>query len=110
MPWHFAKHTLTCTYNDLASSKRRENAFRIILARTRSGQYELRPAAAGISAVSAALCDEFGALLIIDEVMTGFRVSAGRGVRDITASCLTHLLKIIGGGMPVGARLAVVEM
>ena len=51
-----------------------------------------------------ALCDEFGALLIFDEVMTGFRVAYGGaqalyGVRpDITT-----LGKIIGGGMPIGA-------
>jgi glutamate-1-semialdehyde 2,1-aminomutase len=49
-----------------------------------------------------ALCDEFGALLIIDEVMTGFRVAGGCAVLlrhagpDLSG-------KIIGGGMPVGA-------
>jgi glutamate-1-semialdehyde 2,1-aminomutase len=51
-----------------------------------------------------ALCDRAGALLIFDEVMTGFRVAAGGaqarlGVRPD----LTTLGKIIGGGMPVGA-------
>ncbi|WP_163367114.1 aminotransferase class III-fold pyridoxal phosphate-dependent enzyme, partial [Escherichia coli] len=51
-----------------------------------------------------ALCDEFGALLIIDEVMTGFRVALGgaQAYYDVDPD-LTCLGKIIGGGMPVGA-------
>ena len=51
-----------------------------------------------------ALCDEFGALLIIDEVMTGFRVALA-GAQDYygVEPDLTCLGKIIGGGMPVGA-------
>jgi len=51
-----------------------------------------------------ALCDRHGALLIFDEVMTGFRVSAG-GAQDRlhVRPDLTTLGKIIGGGMPVGA-------
>jgi glutamate-1-semialdehyde 2,1-aminomutase len=51
-----------------------------------------------------ALCDEFGALLIIDEVMTGFRVALGGAQEyyDVMPD-LTCLGKIIGGGMPVGA-------
>src|SRR5207247_1251024 len=50
------------------------------------------------------LCDRHGALLIFDEVMTGFRVSAG-GAQDRlhVRPDLTTLGKIIGGGMPVGA-------
>ncbi|EKF75329.1 glutamate-1-semialdehyde 2,1-aminomutase [Alcanivorax hongdengensis A-11-3] len=50
------------------------------------------------------LCDQHGAVLIFDEVMTGFRVALGgaQGLYDITPD-LTTLGKIIGGGMPVGA-------
>jgi len=50
------------------------------------------------------ICDEFGALLIIDEVMTGFRVSmsGAQGHYGVTPD-LTTLGKVIGGGMPVGA-------
>src|SRR5256712_4531197 len=50
-----------------------------------------------------ALCDRHGALLIFDEVMTGFRVSAG-GAQDRlhVRPDLTTLGKIIGGGVPVG--------
>jgi glutamate-1-semialdehyde 2,1-aminomutase len=51
-----------------------------------------------------ALCDEFGALLIIDEVMTGFRVALGGAQEHYNVMPdLTCLGKIIGGGMPVGA-------
>ncbi|MCV5785128.1 aminotransferase class III-fold pyridoxal phosphate-dependent enzyme, partial [Escherichia coli] len=51
-----------------------------------------------------AICDEFGTLLILDEVMTGFRVSlrGAQGHYNIDPD-LTTLGKIIGAGMPVGA-------
>ncbi len=51
-----------------------------------------------------ALCDAHGALLILDEVMTGFRVALGGAQQhyNITPD-LTTLGKIVGGGMPVGA-------
>ncbi|MDQ3332955.1 MAG: glutamate-1-semialdehyde 2,1-aminomutase, partial [Planctomycetota bacterium] len=50
------------------------------------------------------LCDQFGALLCFDEVMTGFRVAYG-GAQELfgVRPDLTMLGKIIGGGMPVGA-------
>ena len=51
-----------------------------------------------------AICDQYGALMIIDEVMTGFRVSksGAQGHYGVTPD-LTTLGKVIGGGMPVGA-------
>ncbi len=51
-----------------------------------------------------ALCDQHGALLIIDEVMTGFRVALGgaQSVYNIRPD-ITCLGKIVGGGLPVGA-------
>ncbi|HET7096121.1 MAG TPA: glutamate-1-semialdehyde 2,1-aminomutase [Casimicrobiaceae bacterium] len=51
-----------------------------------------------------AICDRFGAVLIFDEVMTGFRVHprGAQGLYDVTPD-LTTLGKVIGGGMPVGA-------
>src|SRR5439155_10044530 len=49
-------------------------------------------------------CSEYGALLIFDEVMTGFRVARG-GVQELygVQPDLTALGKVIGGGLPVGA-------
>jgi len=50
------------------------------------------------------LCDQFGALLIFDEVMTGFRVAAGGAQERLAVTAdLTTLGKIVGGGFPVGA-------
>ena len=50
------------------------------------------------------ICDQYGALFIIDEVMTGFRVSlAGAQAYYGVTPDLTTLGKVIGGGMPVGA-------
>jgi glutamate-1-semialdehyde 2,1-aminomutase len=51
-----------------------------------------------------AICDEHGALLILDEVMTGFRVAyGGAQTRFGVRPDITTLGKIIGGGMPIGA-------
>ncbi len=77
-PADFAKHTLTCTYNDLASVAPRLSNTRKrlpVLSSSRWQQYELRSTAARVPARSARAVHEFGALLIIDEVMTGFRVA-----------------------------------
>src|SRR5213078_410930 len=50
------------------------------------------------------VCDQYGALLIFDEVMTGFRVAAGGAQERLAvAPDLTTLGKIVGGGFPVGA-------
>ncbi len=58
----------------------------------------------GFHAALRAHCDRFGALLIFDEVMTGFRVAAGGAQERLgVRPDLTTLGKIVGGGMPVGA-------
>ena len=58
----------------------------------------------GFHAALRAHCDRFGALLIFDEVMTGFRVAAGGAQERLRVRPdLTTLGKIVGGGMPVGA-------
>jgi glutamate-1-semialdehyde 2,1-aminomutase len=58
----------------------------------------------GFLATLRSLCDEHGALLIFDEVMTGFRLALG-GVQSIEGlrPDLTAMGKVIGGGLPVGA-------
>ena len=108
VPADFAKHTLTCTYNDLDSVRQvfelypREIA--CIIVEPVAGNMNCVPPLPEFLPGLRALCDEFGALLIIDEVMTGFRVALA-GAQDYYGVWpdLTCLGKIIGGGMPVGA-------
>src|SRR3546814_10257027 len=63
----------------------------------------VKPAAGFLEGLRAR-CTQYGALLIFDEVMTGFRVGP-QGVQGLSGirPDLTTLAKIIGGGMPVGA-------
>ncbi|MGP7974398.1 glutamate-1-semialdehyde 2,1-aminomutase [Proteus mirabilis] len=108
VPADFVKHTLTCTYNDLNSVRQAfENSpeeIACIIVEPVAGNMNCVPPKADFLPGLRALCDEFGALLIIDEVMTGFRVALGgaQAYYDVDPD-LTCLGKIIGGGMPVGA-------
>ncbi|NKI74396.1 glutamate-1-semialdehyde-2,1-aminomutase [Dickeya sp. CFBP 2040] len=108
VPADFARHTLTCTYNDLdsvrAAFEQYPQDIAAIIVEPVAGNMNCIPPLPEFLPGLRVLCDEFGALLIIDEVMTGFRVALGGaqahyGVRPD----LTCLGKIIGGGMPVGA-------
>ena len=69
-----------------------------------AGNMGVIPPADGYLQGLRALCDEFGALLVFDEVITGFRASKGGAQQryGITPD-ITVLGKIIGGGLPVGA-------
>lgn len=108
VPADFAKHTLTCTYNDLASVRaafeQYPHEIACIIVEPVAGNMNCIPPQPDFLSGLRALCDEFGALLIIDEVMTGFRVALGgaQAHYGVTPD-LTCLGKIIGGGMPVGA-------
>lgn len=108
VPADFAKHTLTCTYNDLASVRaafeQYPHEIACIIVEPVAGNMNCIPPQPDFLPGLRALCDEFGALLIIDEVMTGFRVALGgaQAHYGVTPD-LTCLGKIIGGGMPVGA-------
>ncbi|KAJ9434175.1 MULTISPECIES: glutamate-1-semialdehyde 2,1-aminomutase [Enterobacterales] len=108
VPADFAKHTLTCTYNDLstvrAAFEQYPEDIACIIVEPVAGNMNCIPPQPDFLPGLRALCDEFGALLIIDEVMTGFRVALGgaQAYYDVTPD-LTCLGKIIGGGMPVGA-------
>lgn len=108
VPADFAKHTLTCTYNDLDSVRAAFEQFpheiACIIVEPVAGNMNCIPPEPTFLPGLRALCDEFGALLIIDEVMTGFRVAlAGAQAHYGVKPDLTCLGKIIGGGMPVGA-------
>lgn len=108
VPEDFVKHTLTCTYNDLSSVRQAFENYpediACIIVEPVAGNMNCIPPNQDFLPGLRALCDEFGALLIIDEVMTGFRVALG-GAQDYygVVPDLTCLGKIIGGGMPVGA-------
>ncbi|EOG6950660.1 glutamate-1-semialdehyde 2,1-aminomutase [Edwardsiella piscicida] len=108
VPADFAKHTLTCSYNDLDSVRaafaRYPQEIACIIVEPVAGNMNCIPPQPGFLQGLRELCDQYGALLIIDEVMTGFRVALGGAQEyyDVTPD-LTCLGKIIGGGMPVGA-------
>ncbi|QGU88849.1 glutamate-1-semialdehyde 2,1-aminomutase [Erwinia sorbitola] len=108
VPADFAKHTLTCTFNDLttvrAAFEQYPEEIACIIVEPVAGNMNCIPPQPDFLPGLRALCDEFGALLIIDEVMTGFRVAlAGAQAYYGVKPDLTCLGKIIGGGMPVGA-------
>lgn len=108
VPADFARHTLTCIYNDLASVRQAFEQYpddiAAIIVEPVAGNMNCIPPLPEFLPGLRALCDEFGALLIIDEVMTGFRVALGGAQAHYgVVPDLTCLGKIIGGGMPVGA-------
>jgi len=108
VPEDFAKHTLTATFNDLDSVQQLFNANKgdiaCIIVEPVAGNMNCIPPIDGFHDGLRKLCDEHGALLIFDEVMTGFRVALG-GAQEYygVKPDLTTLGKVIGGGMPVGA-------
>ncbi|AJE07149.1 glutamate-1-semialdehyde 2,1-aminomutase [Mannheimia haemolytica] len=108
VPADFAKHTLTCTYNDLDSVKaafeQYPNEIACLIVEPVAGNMNCIPPQEGFLQGLRDLCTQYGAVFIIDEVMTGFRValSGAQSYYGVTPD-LTTLGKIIGGGMPVGA-------
>ncbi|MCE9922994.1 glutamate-1-semialdehyde 2,1-aminomutase [Aeromonas media] len=108
VPADFAKHTLTCVFNDLDSVREAFTQYgseiACIIVEPVAGNMNCIPPVPGFLEGLRTICDEFGALLILDEVMTGFRVSlrGAQGYYNIDPD-LTTLGKIIGAGMPVGA-------
>ena len=100
--------TLVASYNDPSSVQRIFDAHRgeiaALIVEPIAGNMGLVPAAPGFLKALREICTAEGALLIFDEVISGFRASAGgaqalAGIRPD----LTCLGKIIGGGLPVGA-------
>ncbi|SCC06545.1 glutamate-1-semialdehyde 2,1-aminomutase [Gilliamella intestini] len=108
VPDDFVKHTLVCDYNNLESVKKQfeqyPNDIAAIIIEPVAGNMNCVPAKKAFLQGLRELCNQYGALLIIDEVMTGFRValSGAQGYYNVVPD-LTCLGKIIGGGMPVGA-------
>lgn len=108
VPADVAKHTLTVPYNDAEAIERafsehgREIA--AVMVEPVAGNMSCVLPDPGFLDTLRRLCDAYGALLVFDEVMTGFRValSGAQGHFGVTPD-LTCLGKIVGGGMPVGA-------
>ncbi len=108
VPAALAEHTVTVRYNDL--DQVRETFSRIgdqvacIIVEPVAGNMSCVPPLEGFLDGLRQLCDDYGALLILDEVMTGFRVALG-GAQSLYGirPDLTTLGKVVGGGMPVGA-------
>lgn len=103
-----AKHTLTATYNDLADTKAivaaNPGEIACIILEPIAGNMGCVAPKAGFLEGLRQLCDAEDILLIIDEVMTGFRVAyGGAQERFGVRGDLVCLGKIIGGGLPVGA-------
>lgn len=103
-----AKDTVTLTYNDSdavkqAFSELGEQVAAIIVEPVAGNMNCILPAPGFLETLRTG-CDQYGALLIFDEVMTGFRVDkhCAQGLYNIKPD-LTTLGKVIGGGMPVGA-------
>jgi glutamate-1-semialdehyde 2,1-aminomutase len=100
--------TLTARYNDLASVEQVIAGVRggvaAILVEPIAGNMGVVPPVAGFLEGLRDICDRTGALLVFDEVISGFRASTGgaQGLLGVRPD-LTCLGKIIGGGLPVGA-------
>ena len=108
VPEDIVKHTLTAQFNDLASVEELLNAWPgqvacIIVEPVAANMGVVGPAPGFLEGLRA-LCDKSGALLIFDEVITGFRLALGgaQAYYGVKADLVTFG-KIIGGGMPVGA-------
>jgi glutamate-1-semialdehyde 2,1-aminomutase len=108
VPADFARHTTTLPYNDIAALDECFAAMggeiACVIVEPVAGNMNCIPPVPGFLEKLRELCTRHGAVLIFDEVMTGFRVARGcaqelYGIRPD----LTTLGKIIGGGMPVGA-------
>jgi glutamate-1-semialdehyde 2,1-aminomutase len=108
VPAALAEHTITLNYNDIEQV--RETFAEIggqvacIIVEPVAGNMNCILPRDGFLQGLREVCDEHGAVLIFDEVMTGFRVALGgvQAVYDVRPD-LTTLGKVIGGGMPVGA-------
>jgi len=108
VPADFAKHTLTAIYNDLVDVQQiiaaNKGEVACIIVEAIAGNMGCVPPVAGFLQGLRDLCTKEGIILIIDEVMTGFRVAhGGAQERYGVRGDLVCLGKIIGGGLPVGA-------
>jgi glutamate-1-semialdehyde 2,1-aminomutase len=108
VPQDVARHTLTLEFNNIDEVERvfAESGKEIaaVIVEPVTGNMNCITPAPGFLEALRAVCDQSGAVLIFDEVMTGFRVGLGgaQGLYGIRPD-LTTLGKVLGGGLPVGA-------
>ena len=107
VPASLAQHTLTVRFNDAAALEeifKQHADIAAIIVEPVVGNMGCVPPQAGFLESARELTTRHGALLIFDEVMTGFRLARG-GAQELyrITPDLTCLGKIIGGGLPVGA-------
>lgn len=108
VPEDFAKHTLVLDYNDPQQLEdvfaRMGDSIACVIVEPVAGNMNLLRATPEFLQAMRRLCSQHGAVLIFDEVMSGFRVALG-GAQSIygIAPDLTVLGKVIGGGLPVAA-------
>lgn len=108
VPREFARLTLTAPYNDLDAvekiAKEKSDKIAGIIVEPIAGNMGVVPPKEGFLEGLRKICDRIGALLIFDEVITGFRVAFGGAQKlfGVTPD-ITCLGKILGGGLPVGA-------
>jgi len=108
VPAVLAEHTVTLTYNDIdavrAAFAEIGDEIACVIVEPIAGNMNMVPPVPGFLDTLRDACTSAGALLIADEVMTGFRVAKG-GAQELFAVTpdLTTLGKVVGGGMPVAA-------
>jgi glutamate-1-semialdehyde 2,1-aminomutase len=108
VPTATTSHTIVCPYNDVdaaaAAVARYGEGLAAILVEPVAGNMGVVPPERGFLLALRRLCDASGALLVFDEVITGFRVARG-GAQELYGITpdLTILGKIVGGGMPLAA-------
>jgi glutamate-1-semialdehyde 2,1-aminomutase len=108
VPGGAAADTIVCTYNDVdaaaAAVERHGKGLAAIIVEPIAGNMGVVPPSPGFLEALRGLCDASGALLVFDEVITGFRVARG-GAQELYGIVpdLTILGKIAGGGLPLAA-------
>ena len=108
VPAGLAEHTITLSYNDIDAVKEAfakiGDQIACVIVEPIAGNMNMVPPVDGFHETLREECTKAGALLIFDEVMTGFRVAKGcaQSIFGITPD-ITTLGKVIGGGMPAAA-------
>jgi glutamate-1-semialdehyde 2,1-aminomutase len=108
VPTAVTSHTIVCPYNDVdavaAAVAQYGEGLAAILVEPVAGNMGVVPPEPGFLEALRRLCDASGALLVFDEVITGFRVARGGAQERFgVAPDLTILGKIVGGGLPLAA-------